>query len=255
MKASYQSLRDAFKDNSIFFTTDGAERHSDCELIFFNDNCSVEQNTAFLKGNVIFQMGSFSYAWSPLPLNTTVGRYCSLAKNISVLGSRHPMEWMSTSSFTYDSRFSIFSKFLEDNDTSFTLQKRPELDQNILIGHDVWIGSGVLLKPGITIGTGSVIAANSVVVKDVPPFSVVGGNPAKIIKQRFDNKTINQLFDVSWWDYKYTDFEGLDIKKPSDFCLKLKSKINAGEIQKFFPNKVALKDSLVISNPVASSDK
>lgn len=244
MKTPYKILSHSFKEKSIFFTSDGTERFTETELIVHGETSVIEQNTGFLRGNFVFSMGSFSYTWSPLPIDTRVGRYTSIARNVTTLGFRHPMEWASTSSFTYDDDFIIFSSFQESEGTKFQVQKRPEAELEIVIGHDVWIGTGAVLKPGITIGHGSVIAANSVVVKDVPPYSVVGGNPARIIKQRFDNNIINRMLDIAWWDYKYTDFADVDIKDPAQFCKEIRRRINSGDIKKFIPETFKLSEKL-----------
>ncbi len=69
------------------------------------------------------------------------------------------------------------------------------------IGHDVWIGYDATIMPGVKIGHGAVIASKSVVTSDVPPYSIVGGNPAQLIKKRFDDQTIQNLLEIAWWDW------------------------------------------------------
>jgi len=71
-----------------------------------------------------------------------------------------------------------------------------------IIGNDVWIGYKATIMPGINIGDGAIIAANATVVKDVEPYSVVGGNPARELKRRFDEETIEKLLEIKWWDWK-----------------------------------------------------
>lgn len=82
----------------------------------------------------------------------------------------------------------------------------PEMEElpikgDTIIQNDVWIGYNSLIMPGIKIGNGSIIASNSVVVKDVEPYSIVGGNPAKLIRKRFDNEIIDLLESIKWWDW------------------------------------------------------
>jgi hypothetical protein len=156
------------------------------------------------------------------------------------------MEWVSTSSFTYDGTFPLFKEANEKDGGYFKPAKRPVFERRIVIGNDVWIGADVTIKPGITIGTGSVIAASSLIVKDVPPYSVIGGNPGKVIKPRFDSRTVNLLLTSEWWNYKFTDFAGMDVKDPVRFCNELEVKVRSGEIKKYFPDK------LILSNVVGA---
>ncbi len=123
-------------------------------------------------------------------INTHIGSFCSLADNIVIGGARHPIEWASTSPVFYEGKDSVSVKF-----SNF----RRNEDKKTLIGHDVWIGTGVTIIQGVSIGTGAVIGAGAVVTKDVPPYSIVGGNPAKIIRMRFDDNIIVGLLETQWW--------------------------------------------------------
>ncbi|WP_230375095.1 CatB-related O-acetyltransferase [Pseudomonas fulva] len=244
MRVEYGKISKALRDANIYFTVKGENRFKENDQIEFSENCEIEPHTGFLGGAALFSMGAFSYTWSSLPLGTTVGRYCSIARGVSILGARHPMERMSTSSFTYDNSFVIFKSLVESEGSSFKIKPRPKSSRsdNIHIGHDVWIGANVTLKPGITIGTGSVIAASSVVVKDVPPYSIVGGNPAKIIKQRFDPGIVNALLSSEWWSYKFTDFSGMDIESPLEFSANMRDAVRSKKIEQYRPDRFILKD-------------
>lgn len=94
---------------------------------------------------------------------------------------------------------------------------------DLIIGNDVWIGYDSLIKNGVRVGDGAVIAARSVVVKDVPPYAIVAGNPAKVVKMRFDEKTIERLLRVAWWNW--------DIEK-INMHLKLISGLDVGRLEK-----------------------
>lgn len=239
----YKYLSKFFEQNNIYFTVNGASRHNDEDIIGLNNGAKIEPYTGFLSGNNICTMGAFSYSWSPLPKNMKIGRYCSIARGVSFLGARHPMERISTSSFTYDKNFSIFRNLIELENSEFQIKgikSNPKF--SLIVGSDVWIGANVTFKNGLTIGTGSVIAANSVVVKDVPPYSVVGGNPAKIIKSRFSDKEINILLQSHWWNYKFSDFSGLDLENVEFFCEKLNDKIEKKLIKPYTPNSIVWRD-------------
>lgn len=96
---------------------------------------------------------------------------------------------------------------------------------HVTVGNDVWIGFDCYIRNGTFIGDGAIIAAKSVVTKDVPPYAIVGGNPAKIIRYRFDQPTIDKLLDLQWWKYNYLDFNGIDVTNPNLAIEQLQSLI------------------------------
>lgn len=127
--------------------------------------------------------------WSELPSGTRVGRYCSLARGLIVINGSHPVRRKSTHAFFFNPDLGYVDSLL--------IQRRKKLT----IGHDVYIGLDVTILPAAThIGTGAVIAAGSVVTKDVPPFAIVGGNPAKLIRYRFSEETIQKIKESKWWE-------------------------------------------------------
>lgn len=130
-----------------------------------------------------------------------IGRFCSIAPGVVIGDSNHPTEWLSTHSFQWGEGSWIPSQALGRF-------KRP-LDikgSRTVIGNDVWIGANAIILPGITIGDGAIIAAGSVVFRDVPPYAIVGGGPARVIRFRFDDKTIKRLLKIRWWSFS---LEGL----------------------------------------------
>jgi len=136
-------------------------------------------------------VGMYSYGWfgPTFPPGTTVGRYCSLAKGLQVINGSHPVSCKSTHPFFYNPDLGYVDSLL--------IKRRTELS----IGNDVYMGSNVTILPSVTsIGDGSVIAAGSVVIKDVPPFAIVGGNPAKLIRYRFSPKTVEKVMKSAWWE-------------------------------------------------------
>lgn len=123
--------------------------------------------------------------------NLHTGSFCSIADNITIfLGGNHRTDWVTTYPFGH-----INTKpFNSYNGTG-----HPQTNGDVVIGNDVWIGSGVTIMSGVIIGDGAVIAANSHVVKNIEPYSIVGGNPAKEIKKRFSDDVIEQLLELKWW--------------------------------------------------------
>ncbi|PPD39619.1 MAG: hypothetical protein CTY16_18855 [Methylobacter sp.] len=115
------------------------------------------------------------------------------------MGVNHPLGRLSTSSFTYDPNFQMLFQAVEDFGKGFMTAGHASTKPAPIIKSDVWIGADVTLGRGITIGTGAVVGAGSLVTKDVPAYAVVGGSPAKLIKFRFPERTIEQLLTIGWW--------------------------------------------------------
>lgn len=133
----------------------------------------------------IYSYGAFDPVLSP---GTVIGRYTSIAPKFSVINGSHPTNHLSSHPFFYNPTLGYVDQLL--------IERRTKL----IIGNDVYIGFNVAIMPQVTnIGDGAVIAAGSVVVKDVPPFAVVGGNPAKIIRYRFTPETIDKINASQWW--------------------------------------------------------
>ncbi len=147
-------------------------------------------------------------------INCEIGSFCSIANRVVIGGGMHPMDWVGMSPVFYEGKDSVAKKFSE--------HKRPSPKKTI-IGHDVWIGYGVYIKAGITIGTGSVIGMGSVITKDVAPYSIVAGNPGRLIRMRFEEEIISQLLKTEWWKFdddrlkKYASY----IKSPIEFIKKV----------------------------------
>jgi acetyltransferase-like isoleucine patch superfamily enzyme len=121
-----------------------------------------------------------------------IGSFCSISGYVHVyLGGNHRLDWATTYPFGHINQ-NIFD--------SFDGEGHPQTKGNVVIGNDVWIGTHVTIMSGVTIGDGATIANNSVITKDVEPYTVVGGNPAKFIKKRFDDETVNQLLELKWWE-------------------------------------------------------
>ena len=119
-----------------------------------------------------------------------IGKFCSLSKGVKIyLGGQHRVDWVST--FPFNEFF----------DAAKHIKGHPASKGDIIIENDVWIGGDVTILSGVTLHNGCAVGAGSVVTKDVPPYAIVAGNPAKIIKYRFDEKTIADLLDIQWWDW------------------------------------------------------
>ncbi len=145
---------------------------------------------------------------------TTIGKFCSIAAMTRINPGNHPMHRVSQSHFTY--RASAYFEGEGDDEAFFEWRRA----HPVVIGHDVWIGHGAIILPGRTIGNGAVVAAGAVVTKDVEPYAIVGGTPAKKIKSRFPDSVIADLERLGWWDWSHDrlhsalqDFRSLSVRE------------------------------------------
>ncbi|WP_122097387.1 CatB-related O-acetyltransferase [Rahnella sp. Larv3_ips] len=213
-----------YKKRNIFLFKKG-------EKIKFNADVWVEEYAAMPRKSFC-SMGAYSYACSKLPNNLTTGRFCSLAAGVRIMGPQHPIHRFTTSPLTYHDFFSKVAQ--EQFGETLNIAGFDYMPPATVLGHDVWVGEHAVLKGGITIGNGAIVAANAVVTGDVPPYAIVGGIPAKIIKYRFAPDIIERLQAMEWWDYKITDLP--DVTQSDDilyFIQQMEEKIARGEISKY----------------------
>ena len=164
-------------------------------------------------------MGDYSYIVNDGDvIYSTIGKFCSIAAQVRINPGNHPMWRASQSHFTY--RASAYFNGEADESEFFEWHRK----HHVYIGHDVWIGHGAVILAGRKIGTGAVVAAGAVVSKDVEPYTIVGGVPAKEIGRRFPKKIADQLEGLAWWNWDHetlrlrlNDFRNLRIE---DFIRK-----------------------------------
>ena len=125
------------------------------------------------------------------------GKFCSIAAMTRINPGNHPMARASQSHFTY--RASAYFPGEQDDEDLFAWRRASAVE----VGHDVWIGHGAIVLPGRSIGTGAVVAAGAVVTKNVAPYAVVAGNPARVIRQRFPDGIAERLQRLAWWDWDH----------------------------------------------------
>ncbi len=125
-----------------------------------------------------------------------IGRFCSIAAYTRLNPGNHPLHRAALHHFTY--RSALFDMGKDDDEFFEGRRQRP-----VVLGPDVWIGHGVVVMPGVTIGAGAAVGSNSVVTKDVAPFTVVAGVPAKPIRQRFPDEVAQGLLDLAWWEWPH----------------------------------------------------
>lgn len=167
-------------------------------LALVSPDCKIDQNVtvhrwAKLKRGT--KIDAFSYVSNNTVLdNTSVGRFCSIADHCCIGFPTHNSQTLSSSPIFTIARNAAKTSWLKKDLADYE-------SKNIVIGNDVWIASHALIMGGLTIGDGAIVAAGAVVTKDVPPYAIVGGVPAKIIKYRFPRDVIERLLQVKWWDF------------------------------------------------------
>lgn len=145
--------------------------------------------------------------------NATVGKFANIASMVRIGPTDHPYQKPSQHHFLY--RSSYYWDDAEDDAEVFAARAT----RRVVMGPDCWIGHGAIIKPEVTLGAGAIVASGAVVTKDVPPFTIVGGTPARVIRARFSDQIIARLMDLAWWDWEHatlrarlSDFRALPIE-------------------------------------------
>lgn len=135
---------------------------------------------------------SYTGPWNMI-FHCTIGKYCSISYGVTIGAPEHNYTRPSTHQFIYEPRYGLFE---ED-----TIVREEKFNQPVSIGNDVWIGCNSTILRGVSVGNGAIVAANAVVTKDVPPYSIVAGVPARVIKYRFSQEIIDRLLSLQWWNW------------------------------------------------------
>jgi len=188
-----------------------------------------------------------AYAVSGFFFNVSIGRYTSIGEQVQIGRGDHPTTWLSTSPafylagplFNVDHAFAGAAEFHGIRPNLPAGASPPAVKQTIT-GNDVYIGQGAYLRPGVTIGYGAVVGAHAVVVKDVPPYAVVAGNPATIRKFKVAPQLIGRLLNLAWWRFAPWQLSGIDVTRP-DAAVDALEKL-APSLQPYSPHFISLRD-------------
>jgi acetyltransferase-like isoleucine patch superfamily enzyme len=185
----------------------------------FEPPCSIKWMTI----DHSVQLGAFSYAVSGYYFATRIGRYVSIGENVQIGRHSHPIDFASTSPVLYMGEKASLSTSLLDafhsNASMFKLPhvRSPATLKETIIGCDVYIGHGAMVMPGIKIGDGAVVGAMSVVTKDVLPYSIVAGSPARVVRERFSSSVIEKLIQLKWYDFSPIELSQIPIDNITQF--------------------------------------
>ncbi len=161
----------------------------------FEKHKDSRRNVEVMKGALISDdtiIGEYSYVgFNSFITKATLGRYCSIAANVSIGLGEHIVDNISTSSLFYQNPYSILT------------------EKDCIIGNDVWIGVDSVIRRGIEIGNGAIVGANSFVNKNVPPFAIVAGVPAAVIRYRFSEEQIAKIEESKWWEFDIEDAQAI----------------------------------------------
>lgn len=165
---------------------------------FIGDYTELMMQTYIVESN----FDDYSYAAGNVQIiYSNIGKFCSIANSVRINPGNHPQWRVTQHHMTY--RRVAFG--FDDNDDLEFFNWRREHKCNI--GNDVWIGHAAIIMPGVKIGHGAIVGSGAVVTKDIPPYAIVVGVPAKVIKYRFDSDTIDKLLSIEWWNWDRTKLE------------------------------------------------
>ena len=173
-------------------------------------------------------LGAFSYAVSGYYSHVEIGRYVSIGEDVQVGRASHALTWVSTSPFLYlrQKLFDLGQEFEQSAEYhDYLPPPRPGAATTSLrktvVGNDVYIGHGAMVMPGVTVGDGAIVAAMAVVTKDVPPYGVVAGNPARLLRMRFGAPTVAALLQSAWWRFAPWQLTDIDLSQPDEAAAAL----------------------------------
>ncbi len=191
--------------------------------------CSVTQG-AFI------DIGAFCNLSGGSVNNVRFGRYCSVATGVVIGMHEHPTDWLTTSRTAYFPQVNGWRELVAPDRVSEIRQGLRPFKASCPItdiGPDVWIGQGAFIKSGVKIGAGSIIGARAIVLRDVPPYSIVVGTPGRVVRSRFSEATVERLLALQWWRYSIFDLFSAPLDNIDATLDRLEDMVAAGQLSPF----------------------
>ncbi len=215
-----RAVLDLFEDCRVYCDhqyNNGLRRWKIGDRIIFPSNLRLNPYSGYLSGYRMWQCGAYSYAHTSLPIEFSCGRYCSISWDVRTSGWQHPVTAVTTSLVSCNPHVRFVREALRDQEIQ-DLRLAPTPQRSVpKLGNDVWIGAGVTLMAGVYVADGAIIATGSIVTKDVEPYAIMGGNPARLIRWRFPEDIRMALSEMKWWRYRLRDFSDLDLADTPSF--------------------------------------
>lgn len=178
-------------------------------------------------------------------LQYQIGRYCSIARGTHVVTGHHPLHTVTTNPYHYSD---YYKNYLPEHLRYIGPRERFKRDYGRgRIGNDVWIGAHCTIRGGLTIGDGAVIASGSVVMRDVPPYAIVGGNPAKVIRLRFEEEIVSRMIALAWWNYSPVSFRDINMYDVELFVKEMEFRKSSGVLDIFSPARFTVSKGHLIA--------
>jgi len=198
----------------------------------------VAQGEVFFDG--VLKIGAFSGIYGGRLRHISIGRYCSIAPGFECGWDDHPSEWLTSSMLGYVPNIHGWRDFAKAPDEP--LPRFASLRGVTELGNDVWIGQGAFVRSGVKIGHGAIVGARAVVTRDVPPYAVVVGQPAKILKYRFPEPLIQRMLEVQWWRYNLYEIPKMLLPDPNASLDHIQKQVEAGVLTEYKPTVVNSED-------------